>query len=791
MAIKPSHSDLLSYRHWFACFEQLNKICWSDTSEHCEQVAIDDGKLTNHSSEQKDLILSPCSFELRGVMIKPIWIRAIVQENGGLLPHPSFISPFVPNSYCDPRSPLGLVLNKKELVDMFVKQKFGDINELKSLNWQQYLARIYELFELINPSLFLMNQSSFQLQRFVSEPSSVEPKGLAKQLIKIPSFDDAISTGSTHPLEVDDFIASPDIGKITSNFLEVALKVLQLPEGSVQTVEAPLASAIDSWLHTVVLSLAARHIGKLSALDIAVVGSSELVSELNQKQWLAKINLLFGKAFKKEEDAIEFLQARWQKEYDFQCKATKAFQLTFDAAQNQHTIKHKQLVDWQKEDEQLELQLEAFTESLELWRVKSQKSWLSKILRLFTGETKDRLKAEFLASRNISLNWDETKTLEDNLILKIRSLKVQRTKIHQQLMQLSSDLADMGSMLAIQKRCLERFPQLKHLNGIEATREILTSHGEFATQCLKALLQSSSTNVKIQWLTLDQAEQWTEPKESFDWLFIAHGNTVSPISMQNILGASERVVILGDSKCQTTASVSVDVDCALAQHYQLVECEEELDDLQLYGQLLSQSSLYMIAKPHDFYQSFDPTGILPIEALQLRDSYAPLPFVSYFTDHLKIKQNFHTHAGLLQFIEVEEDFSAEFGWQNPSEVNALVEYYQACDHDCVILTLSLTQKVLIEKALAAKGLVAEVMLLDACHRRTHTILFSPVYSSKAPRPHYLDCGDSPLYQLMSLAANQLIFFGDPLLLNVKSHSPMGGLSKCMANPLMSNQLEEA
>lgn len=775
MAIQPTKENLVQYWQLFNKIEQLNGLHNSEANLNLKEVTLSSGKLTKfEGKDTSEVLLCPFTFEYHQTTIMPIWILAKVAADGQLSIHPTVHTPFIPNIYSQPQGLFGELLGKREVITVTINQLFGP--EYQAKDWQSFVSDVGGLFEQLNPALYQLKKSEFKAYVIETEVTNIEPKGLASQWLEIPALEG--HKNPKQPSLSSGFIAASKPETLTANFLETALKTLGLPEDSFQTIEAPISSAANDWVELMVLSLAARQFGKMQPLSVAVVSSDANLKFWDEGDWLETANQLMGKDFKKVNDiSQDALTARWQQSLASLDKAAKAFEMKFDTVKSKVDACKSELLTLQLRDEKFEQKQDLFTTALNDWREQSKRSWLSKLWAKLTGVKQDEVIAEFLASRKISLKWDKSKTLEDNFIASSRAIKVKRTKIHRQLMVLTSDLAELEAILQAQQDCLQKYPDLQTLEGLEALLCLLKQTGEEACAYLKCMLQASLMPFEVKCFSPEQAAKLSD-KQAFDWVFFVQGESLSPLDMIPLLGQAKRAVVLGDGRLSRTSEVSIDFDSFLAREFSLCDYDEELDDLQYVGHLMSQSSLYQLASGYSIYQSTDQTGLLRMPTLALQDLYIAEPFKDYFQGHLKIKANLHVRPGKLNFVAVEPSFSTDNGWENLNEANAIVEHAKKEAGSLEIVTLSVAQQQLIERLLAKAGLNIPVALL-AHATPADTILFSSVYGAKASRPHLLDCGDGPLYRLMSLTHN-LIWFGDEQLLVPTTHSPTGSIAKLLA-----------
>jgi hypothetical protein len=316
---------------------------------------------------------------------------------------------------------------------------------------------------------------------------------------------------------------------------------------------------------------------------------------------------------------------------------------------------------------------------------------------------------------------DEAKAnAEARMLDKIRQIKVVRTKIH-------NELVDMSQWLASKNGAQKRW---EHWLGFNGPIENMANR----------LMNSAS----VQYFSIDECPTDLE----IDYLIIDHADKMTPARVLPLLSRAKTAVFLGEEiALPIKAQFSPVYDNTLLKKYQLAETEEALEDLFYKG-------------IHALGSAFDVAKAVKSIAYDLR--------LSVERQVLKLE---HIAAS----GEIEPIGLSHYNLQEADAVLNWVSHHP--DRDIAIITLFQGQKDYLIKHLDRS--ISVLLLSEVNALQKECILFSPVYTSAQSRPYLLDEGDVPLKKLLSYATHSLFIFGDSNIFDPNTHTPSGQLAKLL------------
>lgn len=774
MSINISSDSVLKYWNHYANLQHLNLL----TEDDVQLVELKDNQLLSNN-EKGDIWLSPFSFKRDGHMIMPVWLPVHVEEDGRLSPPENLALPHIPDCYSDPLGHFGKILENREIIDASLLNHFIQDGVLQqNLSWEVYLQKAKNLFDDIKAQNNI--ESSFQ-HIWSHQTPEIAPKGLSTPLLNTAPAPN--EKNLEKPISLNGLLSPTEKTILSDNFIETALHVLAMPKGAIQSVMTPLASPKAAFLETLLLSLQSVALNKNNSISVCVVTKKKITPIslcFDNKDFLEKAQVALDTSFNTKDEAYGALKAKWQTIQSHLKKTFKALSIDKDKTRSQLEANQTKLGELQDEDEKLERLLSTTTKALRLWREKSKISFFTRLKRLLTGFDYDIFCAEFISEQNLAIRQSKGQSLEDAIILKMRRIKVKRTKIHQAITQLGSDIGDYQGALRTYDKCIAEYPQIKELKGLAAFNHIFKQHNELQKQ-LAFCLATMRYELKVDYISHDALLKHEATQSKYDWVIFNDANALLPKDAMGVLNIADRAIMLGDPKLGFAQGISMPVDELLVKHFGLIDHDDDFEDLQFAGHVLSQSSLYHMAIAHDWYTMSDASGMITLQALRLRDIFILEPLSAFYKSLFASDVQLHTGKDQsITFHDVAGDFNQDNPWQNEQQAIACLKHIQEnLKADSVIVTLSVAQKELMEQKAKAQGILVRVKTLEQFNESARHVVFSTVYNASASRPHYLDCGEAPLYKLFSLTLDSLHIFADKSLLNAKTHSPMGQLAKLL------------
>lgn len=353
----------------------------------------------------------------------------------------------------------------------------------------------------------------------------------------------------------------------------------------------------------------------------------------------------------------------------------------------------------------------------------------------------ERKKASGLLSRLLGPNKQVKQTLQE-FSDKIRSLKVARTKAHQQLAELVERHAQAcGAKNRWQAWVKEHLPNLMD--------------APFEEQFLNAKAQCSPE--PGQWQKVDDLIE-------SDLLIIDDAHRLLPQEVLGLLTKVKTALFLGDNQEITALPLmSPFHEEWELQRYGLAD-EQDIEQLQYKGMLPSNGNAFTIALANSSYQAHLEHGVQQA-TLSLQEDIV-----------LDIQFHAIENSGKSTFIHNQ--------WVNEEQAQFIAKWLVsgplASKHkDTAIITPFAAQIELIQHALQIHDLHCEVFCVNELpeHKQWENMVFSVVYCAKDARPFVFDVGDNIFYSLQKRATKNIWMIGDLAIFDTRMHSPSGKVAK--------------
>lgn len=763
---------VLAYWQWFNSLEQLN------TFEDKFQAVETDLKVAEPKIEIEgvsgDAWLCPFVLEHHEGHFPLIWLAVSISEEGQIKPHPKLTMPYAPEQWFNPLGKVGALLGKQEIFDGLLQREFAPIDELEPIAcWSDYYQKACDVFKASQPELYEQWHNQKNQKGRIFSVSSLSADGPLSQLL----FDDE-QNQSVPPLEEAQALkllpnlCQPSDKPAPGEIYPIVLQLLSLPEYTMQAVKTCAKSAHQALSTTLIASLQLtavleqkktrvlwvthepNHCFQGKSAETALEEAKTWVEGGSRQELTGALIELFEKEVREGQKALECL--------------TTVFGESKQALKQQKT----QRATLQKRDELLEKEVVSLNKTLKQWRHALKRTWVKKVVDYVMGNNESVRTSEFIAEHAQGMNLKSDLTLEENITQVLRAKKVERTKIHRQLMHLSESIAAQEGGLQTWKKLKAEHPELStDLTLYEAMTVVASKFSKLAS--LLPLRDPLHEEPFFECQYSSPNSLMSEVQGPFEWVIVQEGHEHYAHHLLPILNQAKRAVILGDFHLIQRSAVPHAMDYWLIQASLGKTSEEVFEDMQFSSKVLSQSSLLTQAQASSYYLETDPSGLVPVLPFELRHVDAHPDLMDYNLRHIHPTIKMHPIEGPgVQTLHVEGTMDS---WCNKLEAQALVDYIEAHPHpDCCVVTLAFPQKQWLQQALGAK---VPVYTLEECPLNCTQVLFSPVYTSSTPRPHPLDYGEHLIYRLMSTAVESLIFIGDLRIFDPITHSPTGHLAR--------------
>lgn len=342
------------------------------------------------------------------------------------------------------------------------------------------------------------------------------------------------------------------------------------------------------------------------------------------------------------------------------------------------------------------------------------------------------------------INLKRLKSRKD-LTDKIRQIKVQRTKIHQQLVNaVERDFSG--------NQC--DYPHQLFLAAKSYWESLSTIERQENAVCYPDTILLK--------LTIGENLVFTPVNEMSEnaILIVDEANRFTPQQIAPLLSYAAKAIFLGDTEDLPPKTIfSAFQEERDMNFFQLVD-EEVIEQLHYKGQLQSTGNAFTVALKNNYWQELTDYGTSD-SVFELNNEKP----VSY------------------EFISVEGK-SEKVGNElcNLIEAQAVVELLNnnliTKSNDVMIVTPFLAQKRVIIEFLEKVNLTCSVFILDELPSAEYEhVIFSPVYTTMDLRPFIFDQGDYYFYSILSRTKKSFWVVGQQDVFDPKMHSPSGNLAK--------------
>lgn len=275
-----------------------------------------------------------------------------------------------------------------------------------------------------------------------------------------------------------------------------------------------------------------------------------------------------------------------------------------------------------------------------------------------------------------------------------------------------------------------------------------------------------------------------------DWLFIEHGEYLSPIEGFYCIEGSQKIVVMGNPEAINFDKLPMAIEVNLLQQYGLGEFEEDIEDLQLAGLLMSNGKFSTFIEQHADYsgEQYHLSKQWDM-AYKIVDCYNQFTHInklqSCYQGKAKVVNNF-TYLAIqghkLPFLGSyynEAEVTAIMQWIKENEATILANYPKNTFADTILICTPFYGQYLALQAACNKYNIAITieLLQTISQKRTPIVIFSPVYTKEDKGMLNFNQGEQLLRNLLLKVKESLLVFGDCQLFDKNLHSASGKFAK--------------
>lgn len=708
----------------------------------------------------------------------PLWIPADLIERQL---HPSTVSPlpWIPTQFFDLQSERGTWFENIEQYDKLLLDYFFDAQAKLVIysNWETYFSRCLALFQaLLRPHVrdlleldYTIIDDGWMIETLNVLPALSTP--LAQQYVSLhpPTFKeyttDLLCIKGAYP-KAPILLPSHEIA---------LMQLLSLKKGEMQALTIPPGTSKEGLLKAFIASIWSEAFEKTRAAPVIVLaGSQKPTLDLSVR---------------------DFSQTP---EYDDVCQG---MQILIEYGALNDTLKKKFesvqrvdniLLEAQLADQKLEIEFERCTQRYTDWQKQHKTSVWGRFATWLPNAKKrrEKLAKQFFDELFIDTEViDQQRSIEQVVLEKIRKIKVTRTKIHNELVEICQWIASKNGM---QNRWVS-WAQKNTPNRVSMSLE--ENLVWMRQQCAESLFKKACDYFNTPLLNRMSIEEALDyPFEGMiDYLIIDNAHRITASKILPLLNKAKIAVFLGDEKgFPMPALVSPLYDNFLLKACYVNATEEDLEELAYRG-IQTNGSAFAIAKAMSRFKKMQPDGCEAYCELSLQEQTKIHPAIfeysrSVYLRLVRVLAKADTHNVLppLCYLHIKGLNQAfELSFRNTIEADFLLDWLvkntALCTNKSVaIITLFLAQKHYITHRLAALKVSTDVYLLSETDNLSQDIiLFSPGYTSSDSKPYLLDQGDAFLNVALTRATESFMIFADMDIFNPHTHSPCGQLAKLL------------
>lgn len=529
----------------------------------------------------------------------------------------------------------------------------------------------------------------------------------------------------------------PNHNALSNNDYEIVIQALTLPKGSLLAIETPWGSNKESVLEAIVASK-----------QIYALAHGHEVPKVYRLARVGTNLSLLEHIFSKHPDQELIVHT-----YQDMVSGINLAERLLSAKEKEQTI-DEEIALLQTQDEAAEKQVE-----------------------ILLAQQRDSRKVR----KTLKQRWQELFNakacpLSDN----IRQLKVQRTKLHRQLVE------------AVEEKVAYRQAQ-QYWNEWCSAQKIpinnphdYSEHVKLAQQIMACRLLSLTGSC---WRSVSHIHEGAE------LLIIENANQLRPQQIFSFLSKVKVAIFMGNPQnFRFEEVVDAITDEQLLAGYPCLD-EETYEQLQYKGMLLTTGSALTVALANSSIQSYTEYGEWRANCMlyEIEPRHPELvKFCNLFHSSKLVANStlikLDSELGGVNFLPV-NGHSHPQGLErvNPMEVKAIQNWIEKNlvlleNKTIVVITLYQSQADLVKQVFKEIGLNVEVYsIYDLPDKCWDYVVFSSALTARDPRPYLFDQNDTFFYSLIARAQLGAWVVGDSALFNPKMHSPSGKLAKFLAH----------
>lgn len=770
-----NHSVIEYWQHglWYSQFNKL-RITGEKGFHLIDKLELFDEKTLSSLLQQNEIVwVAPWvgKQESSHQYWIPLWIPAIIQQ--GKLCLTDKAVPWLAPAHCDALFGQSPFVEQIHCFDDWLRFEWlTSENTLALASWQEVFEASEALFNELSDNQWHQRIESMKIALLTQhiaisaghESASESRTSLLQAYAEIAEtcpkaqFDLAQLFDSARTLSGQ---FSQDASLSASEY-EAASHIMALNEGELIAIKSPLGTRSEK----VVSTLIASHYVQSALTDKALPSTYLFTPSEALKKWTV---------FASSNDEIEDLHDHYETYLEGieRAKAFYSLQQKEEEQFGEIGELESQIEALQQQDEALEEQFVSLEKAQSEWQKKVKKgfwSWLFSRKKLTEDDSKALMQ---LLEQEIS-NPKEIRAL---FIEKARQIKVQRTKLHQALVELVEFSALQKGALTRWLEWLDKYVS-SDLAGETLINQLCATQAIFGRKLFRVATYKNGwvqtaldipqpfkegwVLTKFNWDRLDW--EAVENLEEIAGLFIIdQANRLLPQQVAPLLARAQRAVFFGDNQDLSTTPVMSAVTEEWALKAYGLEEEETIEQLQYKGMLLGTGNAFSVALANSSYQQLLDHGMYS-SVLSLDGQMKPdLKYHSVLvegesepSENMRINQK--EAAAIAAWLSKDLPLLDETAIVTPfqSQKEAILHELQLCNISCEVLTF-----------------------YELKEKQWQNIIFSPVYTHKDKRPFVFDQGDHLLYSLIIRAIENLWVIGDLTIFDLKTHSPSGHLAKLL------------
>lgn len=703
----------------------------------------------------------------------PLWFAAELDPTGKLSCHPRFSYPWIPSALLDPLSQgplLGLLpqmdeawehlFQKNDEVHLswcdFIEQTLKCLERVGTAGWREKITEAD--YQFVDQAIVLF-ESNFQFRpsplfdRFISlEEQPFQEELTNEALLKNVSNYPGVSYWGDRLAEED---------------LKAYLHAARLEETQLLSVTSPAGCQKQAMIwnlavfHCLEAALkempyprivyAGKNIPdfKQPHVDLISMNSMDLKTSLQTEVTTLKVGLALVEAYQTGSSS----QA--------------------DVEQSIEAL--------QQEDQALEEKADQLNEILSRWNeVNSQRSIFQKIWEnLSAGKRKrlEKIKAFYNSCLQSYFQLQDTIPLDEQIVTVLRAVKVQRTKLHNQLMTVTDSLTRGNStrsqLINWFKTHLDVECILEAETPTSLSKTMCEGLSEKILQLLVSFWHNQGETAFLSVTSLSDLERLDF--NAIDWLILDHSELISPMETAIHLHRVKRLLAFGDMGNQIAVpSIPRRIDDFEIKQFGLAEDDDALEDLQFKG-MTASNSVFELVQDKSAFKRMAAHGLLAQNEMRLL-------VMPHHSNQILTYANRCVYAHKLQGVVIPDSRPALGYYHVRSTVEiALLNWIEQSGvgaSEIGIITLFEKQKRELGASLASCGIeIRTIAEANDFHRQI--ILFVPGYTLFDKKPYAFDQGEQLFNRAFLCAYQQFLVFSDMAIFDPKTHSPSGHVAKML------------